>query len=162
QQNQVSISNPTTLQRVSFVCNVSSNCLTNWDASTLPTFQQQTKLPGTGTSQVTVTAGGASTPLTLFGGLAVDPATNQAFVAMSGTNEIGFILFGGAASTAMKPIQITELQGPPVAGATRGGISGALMPQGTLTSASALSGVGIFGSGFRGWGPSCTTRVLLD
>lgn len=162
QQNQVSISDPATLQRVSFVCNVSSNCLTNWDASTLTTFQQQIKLPGMGTSQVTVTAGGASTPLTLFGGLAVDPATNQAFVAMSGSNEIRIIPLTGAASTAMKPIQITELQVPTVAGAILGGISGALMPQGTLTSASALTGVRIFGSGFTGSGTACTTQVLLD
>jgi hypothetical protein len=162
QQNQVSISNPATLQRVSFVCNVSSNCLTNWDASNLSVFQQQIKLPGTGTSQISVTAGGSSTNLTLFGGLAVDPASNQAFVAMSGSNEIRIIPLAGAASTTMKPIQITELQVPTVTGATIGGISGALMPQGTLTSASDLSGVQIFGSGFTGSGSTCTTQVLLD
>jgi len=162
QQNQVSISNPTTLRRISFVCNVSSSCITSWDSSNLSTFQQQIKLPGTGTSQVSVSAGGTSTNLTLFGGLAVDPATNQAFIAMSGSNEIRIIPLAGPASTPMKPVQITELQVPTVTGATIGGISGALMPQGTLTSASALSGVQIFGSGFTGSGSTCLTQVLLD
>jgi DNA-binding beta-propeller fold protein YncE len=100
--------------------------------------------------------------LPLFGGLAVDPATNQAFVAMSGSNEIRVIPLAGASSTTMKPVQITELQVPTVAGALIGGISGALMPQGTLTSTSALSGVQIFGSGFTGSGSTCTTQVLLD
>jgi len=157
QQNQVSISNPTTQQRTAFVCQVSSGCLTNWDATTLSTFQGQIKLPGSGTSQITVTPGGISTNLTLFGGLAVDPATNQAFVAMSGSNEIRIISLAGAPSTTMRPVEITDLQVPTVSGATIGGIPGALMPQGTLTATNALSGVQIFGSGF-----TSSTQVLLD
>lgn len=158
QLNQVSISNPTTLQRASFVCNVSSGCLTNWDASSLPNFQAQIKLPGTGPSQVTFTpSGGASTNLTLFGAVAVDPATNQAFVAMSGSNEIRIIPLAGALSTNMKPVEITELQVPTVPGAQIGGIAGALMPQGTLTSTTPLAGVQIFGSGF-----TSGTQVFLD
>ena len=158
QQNQVSISNPTTQQRVAFVCNVSSGCLVNpGNPTDLATFQQQIKLPGTGTSQVTVTAGGTSTNLTLFGALAVDPATNQAFVAQSGSNQILIVNLGPTASTTLKNVQITDLQVPTVAGATVGGIPGALMPQGTLTSANALSGVQISGSGFNS-----ATQVFLD
>ena len=158
QLNQVSISNPSTLQRVAFACNVSSACIVNpGNPADLTTFQQQIKLPGTGTSQITVTAGGTSTNLTLFGALAVDPATNQAFVAQSGSNQILIVNLGPIASTTMKSVEITELQVPTVAGATLGGIAGALMPQGTLTSTNALSGVQIFGSGF-----TSSTQVFLD
>jgi DNA-binding beta-propeller fold protein YncE len=165
QQNQVSISNPVTLQRTAFVCNLlsgSTACLTNPTNNTeLGTFQGQIKLPGTGTSQVTVTAGGHSTTLNLFGGLAVDPATNQAFVAQSGSNQILIVNLGPTPSTTLKPAQITELQVPTVPGAIIGGIPGALMPQGTLTSNADLTNVQIFGGGFGTAGNS-TTQVRLD
>lgn len=158
QQNQVSISNPVTLQRTAFVCNQSSGCLTNPTNNTdLTTFQGQIKLPGTGTSQVTVTAGGASTNLTLFGDVVVDPATNQAFVAQSGNNQIVIVNLGPTATTTLKTAQITELQVPKVTGAIIGGIPGALMPQGTLTSNAELTGVQVFGSGF-----DTSTKVRLD
>jgi hypothetical protein len=163
QQNQVSISNPTTLQRVAFACNSAAvpaaSCVTDpgTDPNLLSTFQQQIKLPGAGTSQITVNAGGTSTNLTLFGALAVDPATNQAFVAQSGSNQILIVNLGPIASTTMKGIEITELQVPTVSGAIVGGIPGALMPQGTLSSANALAGVQIFGSGF-----TSSTQVFLD
>ena len=162
QQNQVSISNPVTLQRTALVCNQSSGCLTNPTNNTdLTTFQGQIKLPGAGTSQVTVTAGGNSTTLNLFGGLAVDAATNQAFVAQSGSNQILIVNLGPTPSTTLKPAQITELQVPTVPGAIIGGIPGALMPQGTLTSNADLANVQLFGSGFGTAGNS-TTQVRLD
>ena len=169
QQNQVSISNPVTLQRTAFVCNLgaappppptppSGTCIPN---PANPTQQQQylaqTVLKGTGTSSITVNAGGTSTPLTLFGGLAVDPATNQAFVVQSGSGQIWIINLGPSPTTTLKTAQITELQVPTVSEALIGGIAGALLPQGTLTSTNNLANVQIFGSGFD---PS--TQVRLD
>src|SRR5262249_45700995 len=92
--------------------------------------------------------------------VAVDPATNQAFVAQSGSNQILIVNLGPTATTTLKPAQITELvvpvpsvANPPIVG----GIPGPLMPQGTLTSTVPLSGVQIFGSGF-----DSSTQVLLD
>jgi DNA-binding beta-propeller fold protein YncE len=155
-QNQVSILNPVALQRTAFVCKDPSGCLTNpTNANDQATFLQQIVLPGTGTSQVSVP--GITNPLNLYGGLVVDPATNQAFVAQSGSNQILIVDLGPTLSTKLKAAQITELQVPTVAGATLGGISGALMPQGTLTSNAALSGVQIIGSGF-----DSSTQVRLD
>ena len=54
-------------------------------------------------------------------------------------------------STFMKPVQVTEVLVPSAAPSdpqTLGGIKGASFPQGTLTSATDLAGVKIFGSGF--------------
>src|SRR4030095_16400546 len=131
----VSILNPVTLARTAFVCKDASGCLTNPTNSTdLGTFQQQIILPGTGTSQIRVSCGGGSATLNLFGALAVDPATNQVFVAQSGSNQILIVNLGPTSSTTMKAAQITELQVKTVAGATTGGIPGALMSQRTLTS----------------------------
>lgn len=88
--------------------------------------------------------GVATTPINLFGGLAVDPATNQAFVAQPGGGRIQIVRLG-----PIKATHITELQVPTVTGALIGGIAGALMPQGTLTSTTDLAGVvRIFGGGF--------------
>jgi DNA-binding beta-propeller fold protein YncE len=136
QQNMVSISNPVTQQRYAF----------------LSIGAPQTTLPS-----VAVTAAGAAQTLTLFGGVAVDPATNQAFVVDSTAGKVQIVNLAPTASTALKPAEITELQVPTVSGATIGGISGALMPQGTLTSANDLAGVQIFGTGFDGG-----TQVRLD
>lgn len=118
-QNQLSVSNPVTLGRYAFV--------------QLPT--------GSGTATVS--------NLNLFGGLAVDPATNQALVAQSGSGSILLINLGASASTALKPVQVTEVLVPSADnGVSLGGIPGAAFPQGTLTSTTDLANVKVFGSGF--------------
>jgi DNA-binding beta-propeller fold protein YncE len=153
QQNQVSISNPVNLRRYALVCASASACQVN------PTVPSQITLPGTGTGSVTFTPAGASAAVTLnlFGAVAVDPATNQAFVAQSGSGTILVVNLGPTPSTTLKAAEITELQVPTVSGAVIGGIAGALMPQGTLTSSSDLANVQIFGSGF-----DSGTQVRLD
>jgi DNA-binding beta-propeller fold protein YncE len=88
---------------------------------------------------------GTSGSLTLWGGVAVDPSSNQAFIVQSGSGKIQVITLG-----SMKPVEITEVVVPnpnPGPGII-GGIPKALVPQATLTSASDLAGVQIFGSGF--------------
>ena len=118
--NVVSISDPTTRKRYAIV-----------------------PLTGTGSTVH------AATGLKLWGGIAVDPVTNQAIVVQSGSGEIDLINLGPGAA-AIKPVQITELLVPspnPAAG-NIGGVPGAFVPQGTLTSSTNLAGVQIFGSGF--------------
>jgi DNA-binding beta-propeller fold protein YncE len=107
----------------------------------------------------TATSGSVSLPvqngttgtLILSGGVAVDPATNQAFVAQSGSNLIQVINLGPSATiNALKKTEITEIVVPnpnPGPGII-GGIPKALLPQGTLTSTADLAGVKIFGAGF--------------
>jgi hypothetical protein len=98
--NQVSVSDPVTARRYAFVCNVPTGCLvTPQNPTQQQTFNTQTTLPGTGTATLTV-ANGTNNSLTLFGGIAVDPATNQAFVVMSGSSQIYIINLGpGPANT---------------------------------------------------------------
>ncbi len=131
QLNQLSLSNPVTQARYAIIS----------------TGAPQTVLPA-----VPVTVTGTSTPqnLTVFGGVAVDPPTNQAFVVDPTAGKIQIVNLGPTPSTNLKPVEITELQVPTVAGALIGGIAGAVMPQGTLTStATDLAGVKIFGAGFN-------------
>jgi DNA-binding beta-propeller fold protein YncE len=136
--NQVSISDPVTQRRYAYV-------------------------PLNGTSTVTLAVqNGTTNSLRLWGGIAVDPATNQAFVVESGNSNSGgdvgrieIINLG-----ALKPAEITEVVVPsPVPGpGTIGGIPNAFVPQGTLTSTTNdLAGVKIFGSGFVS-----PVQVLLD
>jgi DNA-binding beta-propeller fold protein YncE len=136
--NQVSISDPVTQRRYALV---------NMN----------------GTSTVTLSVqNGTTNSLRLWGGIAVDPATNQAFVVESGNSNSGgdvgrieVINLG-----ALKPAEITEVVVPsPVPGpGTIGGIPNAFVPQGTLTSTTNdLAGVKIFGSGFVS-----PAQVLLD
>jgi DNA-binding beta-propeller fold protein YncE len=107
-----------------------------------------------GDSNATLTVSNGTTgTLRLFGGIAVDPITNQAFVvesgsATSGTTNVGQIEIINLG--AIKSAEITDLIVPsPVPGpGTIGGIPNALVPQATLTSTSDLAGVQIFGSGF--------------
>ncbi len=130
QLNQLSVSNPVTQNRYAIIS----------------TGAPQTVLPA-----VPVTVTGTSTPqnLTVFGGVAVDPPTNQAFVVDPTAGKIQIVNLGPTPSTNLKPVEITELQVPAVAGALIGGIAGAVMPQGTLTSTTTdLAGVKIFGAGF--------------
>ncbi len=160
QLNQVSISDPVTARRYAFVCNVAPNsCLTNPQNSTdQATFNTQTTLPGTGTSTLTV-ANGTTNSLTLFGGIAVDPATNQAFVVMSGSSQIYIVNLGPVPANTLKAAQISNILVPspnPGLGVI-GGIPNATVPQGTLTSTQDLVGVQIFGSGF-----DASSQVRLD
>jgi hypothetical protein len=159
--NQVSISDPVTERRYAFVCNAASPsaCLVNPQNPTdQTTFNTQTTLPGTGTATLTVN-NGTTKSLTLFGGLAVDPATNQAFVVMSGSNQIDIVNLGPAPSNQLKATQISEILVPsPSPGlGIIGGIPNASVPNGTLTSTTPLAGVQIFGSGF-----DASTQVRLD
>jgi DNA-binding beta-propeller fold protein YncE len=166
--NQVSISDPVSARRYAFVCNPPLQppppappvpCLVNpQNASDQATFNSETTLPGTGTTKLAVT-NGTTNSLTLFGGIAVDPATNQAFVVMSGSSQIDIINLGPSPTNQLKAVQITEILVPssnPGPGII-GGIPNATVPQGTLTSATDLTGVQVFGSGF-----DATTQVRLD
>lgn len=176
--NQVSISDPVGHVRYAFACelnngttktNAGTSCIT--DPSTAPTtvcanlsacqqmFLNQITLLGTGTANLTVN-NGTTGSLALFGGIAVDPATNQAFVLMSGSGTIDVIDLGGpGTATPIKPTHISEVTVPSPTGAvgTIGGIPKALVPQATLTCVPPpgspagtcnLSGVKIFGTGF--------------
>lgn len=135
QQNQVSVSNPVDLRRYSV-----------------------TALPaGPGNAAVPVTVGTAASTLNLWGGVAVDGPTNQAFVVQSGSGTIQILNLGPAPSNALKTAQVTEITVPAAGSAILGGIPGAYFPQGTLTSTANLSGVQIFGSGF-----DSSTQVRLD
>jgi DNA-binding beta-propeller fold protein YncE len=135
QMDQISVSDPVTQKRYAIV-----------------------SLPGKGSATLTV---GGNT-LNFVGGLAVDPPSNQAFVVQSGSNTIQIVNLGNRgpgvpASQSVKSAEITELQVPAVAGARIGGIPGAAMSQGTLTSTNPLANVDIFGSGF-----DASTQVRLD
>ena len=105
---------------------------------------------------------GTSSCLTLWGGLVVDSATNQAFVLESGAPVTGtnppaptpgqieiFNLASSAANTP-KPTHISEVivPSPNPGPGIIGGIPNARVPQGTLTSNQPLHGVQIFGTGF--------------
>src|SRR5262249_43029585 len=111
-QDQVSISNPVTLQRYAFASDPNNPTATFLSGKGTTTIC----IPNTGTPPCP----GGSTTLNLFGGLAVDPATNQAFVVQSGSNQIRIINLqldptdAQKQRTLLKPAQITELQVPTV------------------------------------------------
>lgn len=167
--NQVSISDPVSHQRYGFACQAApGTCITNPNiATTAPTpncptlnaceqtFLSQINLQGTGTA--CAVQNGAACTLKLFGGLAVDPVSNQAFVVMSGSGNIDVVNLTG--SVPVKPLHVSEVivPSPNPGPGIIGGIPNGLVPQATLTSTSALSGVQIFGTGF-----DSTTQVLLD
>jgi DNA-binding beta-propeller fold protein YncE len=166
--NQVSVSDPVSQRRYAFACNAALNsCIVNPQTpADQQAFNTQNTLPGTGTATLTVT-NGTTNSLKLFGGLAVDPVTNQAFVVMSGSSQIDVINLGPCNSAitcpntlnSLKPTQISEILVPnpnPALGVI-GGIPNATVPQGTLTSATDLANVQIFGSGF-----DANTQVRLD
>lgn len=132
---QVSISDPTTRRRYAIV-------------------------PVSGPSSATLNVqNGTTGTLRLWGGIAVDAATNQAIVVESGDGgsnpgQIELINLG-----SLKPVEITEVLVPsPSPGpGVIGGIPNASVPSATLTSTSDLAGVKIFGTGFVSGG-----QVLLD
>jgi hypothetical protein len=166
--NQVSISDPVTARRYAFVCNVAPNsCLTNPQNPTQQaSFNAQNTLPGTGTATLTV-ANGTSNSLTLFGGIAVDPATNQAFVVMSGSSQVYIVDLGPCNPSNLCPNTFNNLKAAQISNilvpspnpglGVIGGIPNATVPQGTLTSTQDLVGVQIFGSGF-----DTSSQVRLD
>src|SRR6266851_3282274 len=131
--NQVSISDPITRRRYALI---------NMPSGT------------TGSANITV-QNGTTNSLTLWGGVAVDPATNQAFIVQSGSGVIQVMNLSALPTSApanmLKSTEITEVIVPtppnPGPGAI-GGIPNALVPQATLASTSDLPGVQIFGSGF--------------
>ncbi len=86
--------------------------------------------------------------MNLSGGVAVDAATNQALVVQSGSSSILLVNLGPVAATTMKAVNVTEVLVPSADGVNVGGIASATFPQGTVTSATNLNGVKIFGSGF--------------
>src|SRR5579859_362266 len=134
-QNQVSVSDPVTAKRYALI-----------------------NVPGTGKATLSV-QNGTTNSLTLWGGITVDPATNQAFVVMSGSGNISIVNLGPTPTNALKATQISEIVVPspnPGLGVI-GGIPNATVPQGTLTSATDLTGVQVFGSGF-----DAATQVRLD
>jgi DNA-binding beta-propeller fold protein YncE len=116
----------------------------------------------TGSANITV-QNGTTNSLTLWGGVAVDPATNQAFIVQSGSGVIQVINLSALPTSApanmLKSTEITEVivPSPNPGPGIIGGIPNALVPQGTLTSATPLSGVRIFGTGFV----LGSTQVLL-
>jgi len=140
QQKIVSVSNPVTQQRYAIVNVLGSS------AVPLPVMN------------------GTGNPLILWGGLAVDPGTNLAFVLESGTGvnqagQIEIVNLGPSSANTPKPTHISEVVVPsanPGPG-TIGGIPNALVPQATLTCVPPagspagtcdLAGVQIFGTGF--------------
>jgi hypothetical protein len=163
--NQVSISDPVSRQRYALACEVKpapapQSCITNpITPADQQNFLSQITLNGTGTSTIKV-QNGTTNSLTLWGGLAVDPATNQAFVLMSGSGTIDIVDLGGPGTTT--PLKPTHISGVVVPSPTPGvgvigGVPNALVPQATLTCVPPagspagtcnLSGVKIFGSGF--------------
>jgi hypothetical protein len=170
--NQVSVSDPVSQRRYAFACNATpGTCITNpMTQADQTTFQKQITLAGTGTATLKV-QNGTNGQLTLWGGLAVDLVTNQAFVVMSGSNQIDIIDLGpnkNAGGNSLKPAQISDILVPspsPAPGAI-GGIPNAVAPQATLgciptppasPSVCDLPGVQIFGSGF-----DAGTQVRLD
>jgi DNA-binding beta-propeller fold protein YncE len=126
--NQVSISDPVTRRRYALI---------NMPSGT------------TGSANITV-SNGTTNSLTLWGGVAVDPATNQAFIVQSGSGVIQVMNLSSTSANAPKSTEITEVVVPspnPGPGII-GGIPNALVPQATLASTSDLAGVQIFGTGF--------------
>jgi DNA-binding beta-propeller fold protein YncE len=93
-----------------------------------------------GLKTISFTSSGVAISLKLSGALQVDPSTNIALVANSGSDNLSFLKL----STTFKAVNIEQVITPPVAGA--------LLPQSAITTSgtapSALTGVRILGSGF--------------
>ena len=174
--NQLSVSDPVSRKRYAFAFN--HLCSPATPCTVSPTIDPaQITLSGTGTATLNAQSvpplqNGVTNSLTLFGGLAVDPSTNQAFVVKSGSGTIDIVDLGSVfTSTPIKAAHINELLVPsaPPSGCPQptpgnpivSGIPKTVFPQGTLTSATDLCGVQIFGSGFLSGG-SGTTQVRLD
>lgn len=171
--NQISVSDPVSRSRYAFACNHPLPC----SFGTTQVDPAQITLSGSGTATLNAQSvpplqNGTTNTLTLYGGLAVDPSTNQAFVVKSGSGTIDIVDLGSVYTrTPIKSAHINELIVPssPPAGCPQptpgnpivSGIPSTVFPQGTLTSTTDLCGVQIFGSGFLSGGGG-TTQVRLD
>jgi DNA-binding beta-propeller fold protein YncE len=104
---------------------------------------------GTGLKTLMFTSGGASVSLKLSGAVVVDPSSNVALVANSGSDNLSFFHL----SQFIKPVHIEQVITP--------AIPGALLPQSVLitsgTAPGPLAGVIILGSGF-----DASSQVRLD
>lgn len=123
--NEVSLLDPTLLQRAAIVHTL-----------------------GMGIKTVAFTSGGADVSLKLSGALAVDPNSNSALVANSGSDNLSFFHL----SQFIKPVHIEQVLTPQV--------PGALLPQSILITSGgspAVSGVRILGAGF-----DASSQVRLD
>ncbi|HKV63527.1 MAG TPA: hypothetical protein VJO16_16600 [Candidatus Acidoferrum sp.] len=165
--NQVSVSDPVSRKRYALACNHPLPC----SFGTAQIDPAQITLSGSGTATLTV-QNGTINSLKLFGGLAVDSSTNQAFVVKSGSGTIDVVDLGSVfTNTPIKSAHVNELLVPsaPPSGCPQStpgnpivsGIPNTVFPQGTLTSTTDLCGVQILGSGFLSGG-SGTTQVRLD
>lgn len=100
------------------------------------------------------TPNGATATVQVYGAVAVDPASNRTFVASAGTNTLYWLSLGNDSQPAnFQPASILEVRIP-----SGKGIPNELLPQATVTSASPLTGVQIFGRGFT----SGAVTVRLD
>jgi hypothetical protein len=159
-RNELSVSDPVGLKRYALITALTGSGTATLNNKSTPPLQN-----GTTTNS-----------LNLFGGLAVDPVTNQAFVVKSGSHDIDIVDLGSFfKGTPIKSAHINELVVPSAPPALLGcpqsaggspivsGIPGigVVFPQGTLTSTTDLCGVQVFGSGFLSGG-SGTTNVRLD
>jgi DNA-binding beta-propeller fold protein YncE len=122
QLNEVSMLDPVLLQRDAIVKTGQNGLTTN------------------GLKTISFTSSGVAISLKLSGALLVDPSTNTALVANSGSDNLSVLQL----STTFKTVNIEQVITPPVAGA--------LLPQSTITTSGttpgALAGVRILGSGF--------------
>jgi len=93
-----------------------------------------------GLKTISFTNSGVSVSLKLSGALLVDPTTNTALVANSGSDNLTYFKL----SASFKPVNIEQVITPPVAGA--------LLPQAAIVTSgstpAAIAGVRILGSGF--------------
>jgi DNA-binding beta-propeller fold protein YncE len=93
-----------------------------------------------GLKTISFTNSGVSVSLKLSGALLVDPTTNTALVANSGSDNLTYFKL----SASFKPVNIEQVVTPPVAGA--------LLPQAAIVTSgsipAAIAGVRILGSGF--------------
>jgi DNA-binding beta-propeller fold protein YncE len=126
---------------------------------------------GPGAAALTVSNGTTNAnTLTLWGGVAVDPNTDQAFVVESGaidstgvTNPGGIQVISLKGAAPVKSAHISEVIVPGSTPGSSGGVPNALVPQAMLTCTPTATntcdfpGVQIFGTGF-----DSATQVLLD
>ncbi len=136
QLNQVSLIDPVRLQRLQII-------------PTAPASGPATN----GIGIVNVPGGTGTVPLSIFGALAVDAATNTALVVNSGSNNVSVVTLG----TNIKPVHIESVM-------TSSGIPGAILPQAVLTTNSSPVAGGpvalrILGTGFQSATP---VQVRLD
>jgi DNA-binding beta-propeller fold protein YncE len=131
-RNEISLIDPSRLQRIAIVPAAPSGVTTNGNGSV--------NVPN-GSSQ--------PTPLPIPGALAVDAANNVALAVNSGSNNISVLYLGNAASpNAIKPVHIESVM------VTSAGIPNSILPQAVLTTnstplAGGATSITITGTGFQ-------------